>query len=1149
MKIKELHLRNIASIERADIDFEHDLCDAITGEPARIFLIAGETGTGKSVLLDGISMALYNKTPRTEGVENKTNNEYSDEEGNVISVKSIEQYTRLGISEKDECYSEVVFEGNDDLIYRARLSLGFTRTRPDANGKTTLRHRTTKWEVKVGDEDWKNVAKKTGEPILSAVGLTFEQFGRMAMLAQGQFAAFLTGNKTEREEILEQLTNTRIFSRYGEAIKNIFSGAKTDFDNADKLRNAEKEHILAPEETARLSEERSLLTEEKGLLDKQFNDVSSRQQLVRDIAANKHDVAEAEQRKAAIEAVIAGEEYKQKASLVADWDATTDQRELLKSLDIARRNQDKARTELDSAKETFTALTADKMARDTDITRREASIKEADTWLDERSQLDELYAKAEAVCVQLTQFYDQDKDLSAKDKSLKEAMKQTATLQDTCARKEALATEAKTAVGEKQAAIDDLSTKRNALNPTEINSAIQECNKKALHLNDLRTKVDNLDKALQEAHALATTITDDEATLNDKQAILEEKNEAYRKAQAADKEATNLFTTMETSLDEKLINLRQKMREEHTQTCPLCGQHIHAILIDDEFDDLLAPLKERQEAAKAALSQADTERTAAQTAFATLRGKISTNKTSLAEREKKNEEDGRDIRHLAAQLSLDPDAPLMPQVETAGTENESRFAELKSKQKEAESLQEKINALDQEKKPLEIAKEKADQAFREALNAVTDNQNTIRILNEAITNLNENKKALRETLSPLLDRPFPTWQADDIRASLKADANAYNGRKAQTDNERRALASDKALIITLTGIADQITASHGDWAAATVPVRYSTTDIVGEWATLQGKTKTQDALMAGYATTIREATAQLQAYYTASGKTEQTLLDLIGRAADIEAARRFVQRQNTDLKSRTDAIETARQKIALSMEKLGAATDEDIPALTALNEQMTAIDNQRQEVSGKIGGIDTRFEEDKKNRQRYQEACIRYEEAKAKFDKWSRINQFFGGARFRTLVQTYILQPLLSNANIYLRQITDRYILKCSEDNEQLAILVYDDYMKQTRSATILSGGERFMISLALSLALSSLNRPDMNVNILFIDEGFGTLDAKSLESVMTTLEKLQEIAGQSNRRVGIISHREELNRIPVKIIVKRKGEGRSIIDVNPPES
>ena len=88
------------------------------------------------------------------------------------------------------------------------------------------------------------------------------------------------------------------------------------------------------------------------------------------------------------------------------------------------------------------------------------------------------------------------------------------------------------------------------------------------------------------------------------------------------------------------------------------------------------------------------------------------------------------------------------------------------------------------------------------------------------------------------------------------------------------------------------------------------------------------------------------------------------------------------------------------------------------------------------------------------------------------------------------------------------------------------------------------MVSLALSLALSSLNRQDMNVDILFIDEGFGTLDEKVLDSVMATLERLQEIAGQSGRRVGVISHREELDeRIPVQIRVQKYGEGRSRIE------
>ena len=234
------------------------------------------------------------------------------------------------------------------------------------------------------------------------------------------------------------------------------------------------------------------------------------------------------------------------------------------------------------------------------------------------------------------------------------------------------------------------------------------------------------------------------------------------------------------------------------------------------------------------------------------------------------------------------------------------------------------------------------------------------------------------------------------------------------------------------------------------------------------------------------------------------------------------------------------------MKKLDVTETENLPDKTELEESIK--ENQRIiiELVEEMGAIKNKLDTHKENEKKLAELAKQLEALTRNFNKWDKLNNIFGGTRFRTLVQTYILRPLLNNANIYLEKITDRYVLTCSEDNEQLSILVLDRYTKnQIRSVTVLSGGERFMISLALSLALSSLNRPDMNVNILFIDEGFGTLDENSLTSVMNTLEKLQEIAGQNNRRVGIISHREELiDRITVKIIVKKKGEGRSQIEI-----
>ena len=234
------------------------------------------------------------------------------------------------------------------------------------------------------------------------------------------------------------------------------------------------------------------------------------------------------------------------------------------------------------------------------------------------------------------------------------------------------------------------------------------------------------------------------------------------------------------------------------------------------------------------------------------------------------------------------------------------------------------------------------------------------------------------------------------------------------------------------------------------------------------------------------------------------------------------------------------------MEKLGITAMENLPNKTALEESIKEDQRIIIELVEEMGAINNKLDTHKKNEKKLAELAEQLEGLTRNFNKWDKLNNIFGGTRFRTLVQTYILRPLLNNANIYLEKITDRYVLTCSEDNEQLSILVLDRYNKnQIRSVTVLSGGERFMISLALSLALSSLNRPDMNINILFIDEGFGTLDEKSLDSVMNTLEKLQDIAGQNNRRVGIISHREELDeRIPVQIRVIKKGEGRSHVEI-----
>ena len=128
-----------------------------------------------------------------------------------------------------------------------------------------------------------------------------------------------------------------------------------------------------------------------------------------------------------------------------------------------------------------------------------------------------------------------------------------------------------------------------------------------------------------------------------------------------------------------------------------------------------------------------------------------------------------------------------------------------------------------------------------------------------------------------------------------------------------------------------------------------------------------------------------------------------------------------------------------------------------------------------------------------------------------------------------------------MKEITGRYELARISD-KSLGIKVIDlDMLSESRSVHSLSGGETFLVSLALSLALSSISSNRMSVESLFIDEGFGALDSRTLKTAMYALERLQN----QGRQIGVISHLGEmLEQIPVKIVVKKQSSGRSRIEI-----
>lgn len=1147
MKLKELHIRNIASIERADIDFEKDLTAAITGDPASIFLISGDTGAGKSVILDSISMALYKKTPRIADVANASKNDYTDAEGEQIRVASIEQYTRLGISDKDKSYSEVVFEGNDGRMYHARLTLGMKLgSKDNETGIRPIKHSKPTWEIRIDKGDWtKDSVEQT---ILDAIGLDFQQFGRMAMLAQGQFANFLTGDKKEREAILEQLTNTQHFTAYGEAINSLWKKAKANQDRIQTIYDTEKPHTLSNEAVEQLTKEQQEGQKQLDIYDAKLKKFDEQLKLIEGILSKEKEQDQARQKVQELTIIISGDEYKNNKSLYSDWDATTNERHQLADLQRARRDEQTSKESLSQLQDKFNTLSSDIIDRQAKTKAIEDAIQLNKEWIEKRKQHEDLFVKAREVEIKIGQYLEKVRKTDELAKGLKEEQGKTKSLLKAKSEAEENAKKAKDVVKAKENEIEELGNQRKALNPQAIDDQKSKKEAAKREIENIRKSYDDLETALRDANVLREAIEKEKVQLSELKDASEKAEQVFLTKKTESEKADKLLTTMQMSIKDTLINLRHRLQEEQADTCPLCGQHIDYAHLNDDFNGVLTPLEDEQKRAAEAYQQATSQRDTARDSYKKFDGAHQIKAKNLKEADQKNDKAKEAIEAKAIAAGLNIQDPLIPQIEKLLGSLDEDITKLKAAQQEAEALQGKINALLEEKKPLDTLKSEAETAKTKAENAVNNNSETITRLDKEHKELTAECETIKSEISSQLSGYSDNWQTDidNLLNKLKKDANEYNDHQKQLNDDSTKLESGTTLNNSLLQFSQSILTVCPEWKAEFDAKAYFCRDINREWADLLAEVTRLVSKIKDCKAVITSSTEGLTAYYQESGKTEKDLLMLIAQEPQVATARKFVVDTDSLLKSRNDAIVDAQKLIEVSLKALGLNERTELPDYQSVENEKNGTKALYDELFTNVVQIKGRLETHNNNIKRLKEIENDLAIAKQQFARWDKLNRIFGGTRFRTLVQTYILRPLLNNANIYLEQITDRYRLTCSEDNEQLSILVLDRYNKdQVRSVTVLSGGERFMISLALSLALSSLNRPDMNVNILFIDEGFGTLDEKSLDSVMQTLEKLQEIAGQTNRRVGIISHREELEeRIPVKIQVVKKGEGRSMIEV-----
>jgi len=258
----------------------------------------------------------------------------------------------------------------------------------------------------------------------------------------------------------------------------------------------------------------------------------------------------------------------------------------------------------------------------------------------------------------------------------------------------------------------------------------------------------------------------------------------------------------------------------------------------------------------------------------------------------------------------------------------------------------------------------------------------------------------------------------------------------------------------------------------------------------------------------------------------QARLEELSHLAD--ALRREEMEIQARRQDRADTIQQERDK------KLTGKT------LDQIQEESASITMQLSELQKTLGAIDQKLQIHIEQQQLQQRRLQAVETQRKECARWDRLHELIGsadGKKFRNFAQGLTFELMVAHANRQLQKMSDRYILMRDSD-EPLELNVIDNYQAgEIRSTKNLSGGESFIVSLALALGLSNMASRNVRVDSLFLDEGFGTLDEDALETALETLSGLQ----QDGKLIGIISHVPALKeRIGTQIQVEAGNAGRS---------
>ncbi|MBU1221561.1 AAA family ATPase [Myxococcota bacterium] len=993
-----------------------------------------------------------------------------------------------------ECYSEVLFETREG---RFRCHWVQRRARKHHSGNLQ------DYEHQIVEDETQTIitAKKSEVPsvVEEKTGMDFTRFTRAILLAQGSFDSFLKADDEGKSLILEQITGTDIYSKISIAV---YERNKKESEKLDSLRgelaginvlDIIQEQTLRQDLEAKLAEETGLSSTLKKCTEA-LSWLSGMDSLTKEIV--EIDALKAKKLQE-IEAFapqrLKLENARRAANIEAVYSPVTVRRKQLAEDEVKLGIQEKALPLLVKSADDLSAalLTAEKYTTQT----RDNITIEAPIW-SKIKLLDQQIVQMSTVVTELTQSC--LKETSAIEEKQKERSSEVKKRDN-----EVIKLEKATAYIAKHASDEMLISELGAISEqcrniidlqTEISAKASEILKTEKAVSDGTRKLETIlgQRKLREKEI--------EETINKKQIIKDELKKLLGEKLLREYRAEKDSLQKEFTLRMTIASLEEhRSKLEDGIACPLCGSLEHPFASGNvpESDDVKNRIEKLQDLIRQSEELEEVIRL-----------------TEITETENRNLLST--VMKLETEVEIDKKSALQTlenlknDLEKLNAREEMLLSELSTKLGPLGITEFKVQTLPSILKERKTAYENQITLKNDCQKQIDYISGEIKRFEAVIENLestriekNEHLR-LRKEEHIKLETERKRLYGDKNPVEEEARFNKLLEQAMETEKKSRNQLDLKKQ--ELTGAKTQIDSLKGSISGGTEELKKCEVEFA-------------EALKAAG---FHDESEFLGAMLPSIERTELVKKD--------DALKSVLFELNTKMEDR---------KTRLDVEKERKLTEKNASELRTLMEtlekDLTSLRNDITELKFKLRG-----NEEAKSKMSSSIAALKAQENEAA--RWNKLNTLIGssnGKKFRHFAQGLTFEILAGHANEQLKNMTDRYLL-IRDENKPLELNVIDNYQAgERRSIKNLSGGESFIVSLALALGLSQMSSGKILVESLFLDEGFGTLDDEALESALETLSTLQ----QSGKLIGIISHLSVLKeRISTTIMIKPITDGRSTI-------